>query len=291
MKSLKSHLIFNRSQRSGILFLVILITGLLVVYYFLDFSENNILDTNSAEVRLLKKEIDSLRELTIEARKPKHYFFNPNFITDFKAYTLGLTPKEYDRLQQFRSKDQWINSIADFKRITKVSDTILATISPYFKFPEWVSKPRVKQKDYLNGFSKITYDQKVDLNTTTAIQLQKVNGIGKVLSERIIIQREKLGGFTSEVQLFGIWGLNEEVIGRIVNLFAVKTPKAIEKMNLNTATASDIATIPGISFDLAKEIWEFRILRDRVYSFSELEKIQSLSSGKLSLIQLYLFVH
>jgi competence protein ComEA len=290
MKSLTSHLIFNRSQRGGILLLIVLITGLLAAYYFLDFSENTILDTHSDQVLLLKKEIDSLREAKIESRKPKQYFFNPNFITDFKAYTLGLTVDEYERLRQFRSKDQWINSVADFQRVTKVSDTVLAAISPYFKFPEWVNKPRVKRKDNSNGFSERSYGQKEDLNKATAIQLQKVNGVGKVLSNRIIMQREKIGGFTSEVQLYGIWGLDLEVIQRIGNVFAIKTPKAIEKMNLNSATASDIATIPGISFDLAKEIWEFRILREHIYSFSELEKIQSLSSGKLSLIQLYLSV-
>ena len=59
-------------------------------------------------------------------------------------------------------------------------------------------------------------------------------------------------------------------------------------MNINKASASDIATIPGISFDLAKQIWEFRIVRERIENFSELEKIEGLSPIKLMLIQLYL---
>ena len=126
MKLIKSHLIFNRSQRGGILLLVLLITSLLLIYHFSDFSEDAILDITSSEVVRLQKEIDSLAHAEIEARKPKRYPFNPNFITDFKAYTLGISPEEFDRLKHFRSKDQWINSVADFQRVTKVSDSLLA---------------------------------------------------------------------------------------------------------------------------------------------------------------------
>ena len=46
----------------------------------------------------------------------------------------------------------------------------------------------------------------------------------------------------------------------------------------------------GVSFDLAKQIWEFVKLRDGVAAFSELEKIEGLSKGKLQLIQLYLSI-
>jgi len=70
----------------------------------------------------------------------------------------------------------------------------------------------------------------------------------------------------------------------------VKTPKEIIKMDLNTITASDIAIIPGISFELAKKIWEFRILRDGVKDFSELKKIEGMTQRKLDGIQLYLAI-
>jgi len=296
MKLGKSHLIFNRSQRGGILLLVVLITSLLCVYCFFDFSEEPILDISSSEVIVLQREIDSLRVAEIESRKPKQYPFNPNFITDFKAYTLGMSPEEFDRLKEFRSKEQWINSVADFKRVTKVSDSLLAEIRPYFKFPDWIKNPKSKankydQKKYMSNFSEKTNTQKEDLNFATESQLQEVRGIGEALSRRIVAYRTKIGGFSNNVQLYSIWGLDEEVIHRILNLFTVKTPKEIIKINFNTASASDIATIPGISFDLAKQIWEFRKLHERIDSFSELEKkIEELSQSKLQLIQLYLFI-
>lgn len=295
MNSLKSHFVFNRSQRSGILFLVLLMTILMHVNYFYDFSSPDIIDIYSPEMKGLQKEIDSLRLVEIETRKPKRYPFNPNYMTDFKAYTLGLSPQEFDRLKDFRTKNQWVNSVADFKRVTKVSDVVLAEISPLFKFPEWVNQPKsrsngFKQDGRHKGFTELPFNKKTDLNLATLSQLEKVSGIGKALSKRIIDYREKLGGFSADIQLYGVWGLHQDVVKRTLHVFTVKTPKTVRPINLHKASASDIATIPGVSFDLAKEIWEFVVLRGRIESVSELEKIEGLSEAKLKLIQLYLSI-
>ena len=290
MNSIKSHFIFNRSQRNGIFLLILLIIGLLCFYHFYKFKPKNVFDINSSEIIALQQEIDSLRLAALEARIPKRYAFNPNYITDFKAYTLGMSPDEYDRLKIYRSKNKWINSISDFKRVTNVSDSLLEKISPYFKFPEWLNNPKAKRKSYENGYTEKAYAEKIDLNLATEVQLQEVSGIGEALSKRITAYREKIGGFSNDVELQAIWGLRPDVIERIINLFTVKTPKTITKMNLKNASASDIATIPGISFDLAKRIWEYMRLRDRVESFSELEKIEGMTKGKIQLIQLYLLL-
>ncbi|PHS64809.1 MAG: competence protein ComEA [Flavobacterium sp.] len=289
MENFKSHFVFNKSQRNGILFLLLLIVGLLVVNHFVDFSEENVFNTNSSEIIAIQKELDSLRTAEIAARKPKKYPFNPNFITDFKGYTLGMSSEEIDRLKRFRDKDQWVNSIKDFQKVTKVSDSLLAEISPFFKFPDWVTNPKPKKKYYKNnGFVEKSFQQKIDLNIATQEQLRKVSGIGEALSKRIITYREKLNGFSNDSQLYNVYGLNPEVVKRALNEFTVKTPKEIVKMNLNEVSASDIATVPGISFELAKKIWEFRTLRVQINDFSELEKIDGMSQRKLKGIQLYL---
>ncbi len=286
----ESHLTFNRSQRDGILILVSLIVVLSACYFFIDFSEEGVPNITSEEIIAFQAEIDSLKSIQKEKSKPKVFPFNPNFITDFKAYTLGMSPQEYDRLKAFRSKNQWINSARDFKRVTRVSDSLLNVISPFFKFPEWVTNPKPQKKTVRYRNKSLSYVNKTDLNTVTALQLQQVNGIGAVLSGRIIKYREKLGGFSNDRQLNGVYGLNEAVVERALFRFTVKTPKAIERMNINTASASDIATIPGISFELAKEIWEFRRLRERIEDLGELQKIDGISEQKLRLITLYLYV-
>jgi len=292
--NIKSHFTFNKQQRSGILFLLFFIVILLCVYHFFNFNNEKFLDTSSPKIVALQTQIDSLRFNEIEARKPKLYPFNPNYITDYKAYTLGISPEEFDRLKTYRNNDKWINSKNDFKNVTQISDSLLAVISPYFKFPEWITNPKAKNnfKDYKSekGYSEKSFAQKIDLNKATEEQLQQVSGIGNALSKRIIEYRKKLDGFTNDIQLYNVYGLESFVVKRALNEFTVKTPKEIVKLDINSASASDLATIPGIPFDLAKKIWEYRILRERINSFSELDKIEGLTVSKFQLIQLYLSI-
>ena len=289
--NLKSHFLFNRQQRSGILFLVLLILCLQGVYFFFDFSsEEDVLDLSSHEIRALVSEIDSIQRVEIEARKPKRYPFNPNFISDFKGYTLGMSSEEIDRLLKFRKQNKWINSASDFHKVTRVSDSLLNELIPFFKFPEWVTNPKKKKWISKNDVSEKQYSEKIDLNEATIVELQTVRGIGETLSTRIVAYRDRLGGFKSNVQLNQVYGLRQDVIERNLHEFTVKTPKEIKTISINKATASDIATIPGISFELAKKIWEFRILNESIAQFSDLEKIEGLSKGKLDLIKLYLHI-
>jgi len=288
--NLQSHLLFTKQQRGGILLLLLLIIALLYVYYFVDFGDDIVLDASSPKMIHMQQYIDSLEKVELEERKPKQYRFNPNYITDFKAYTLGLTTEEYDRLQEYRKKGKWINSAKDFKRVTKVSDSLLLKLTPLFKFPDWITSPKPKKPKYINSFSEKSFTEKSDLNEATIASLQKVSGIGPVISKRIIAYREKLGGFSDDIQLFNVYGLDSNVTERLLAQFTVKKPKEIIKMNVNLASASDIATIPGISFEMAKTIWEFRILREYIDDLSELEKIEGLSARKIQLIRLYLSV-
>jgi DNA uptake protein ComE-like DNA-binding protein len=288
MEKIKSHFVFNKSQRNGILLLLFFISGYLVINYYVDFSKENLLDINSKEVIAIQKELDSLRTIEVESKKPKVFPFNPNFLTDFKGYTLGMSTEEIDRLLAFRKENKWINSVEDFKKVTKVSDSLLNKISPYFKFPDWVTNPKSKNKYVKKRFKEKKFTQKIDLNLATQDQLEAVNGIGKAFSKRIIDYRNKLGGFTNDIQLYQVYGLDFQVANSILKEFTVKTPKEIIKMNLNSISASDISTIPSISFDIAKKIWEFRILNEGIKSFSELENIEGLTKRKLQGIQLYL---
>lgn len=289
MLHFKSHFEFNKPQRSGILFVCALIVGLLCVLQFYSPQPSLLLDICSPQIVKQQAYVDSLRKEALEKKKPKRYPFNPNFISDYKAYTLGLTPLEFDRLSRFRGSNKWIHSIADFKEVTKVSDSLLDIIGPLFKFPDWVvkSKAASAQKSLSVGLS---YTDKIDLNTATQIQLQKVRGIGPALSARIISYRDKLGGFSVDKQLQNVWGLSQQLVANVLAGFTVKTPNPIKQIAINTASVSDIATIPGISFDFAKEIWEFRILRQKIESLSELKKIEGMTASKYALIELYLHI-
>ena len=171
-----------------------------------------------------------------------------------------------------------------------VSDSVLDKISPYFKFPDWVTNPKPKQTNFKTGYSKTvkTEAQKLDLNSATAIQLQKVYGVGPSYSERIIKFRNKINGFHSFIELQQVYGLTPEVIQNIKADFTIKTPRAITKIALNTATKEQLVTIKYIDYEIAHNIIEERTLRDGFKSIDELTKVNGFPVNKLEIIKLSL---
>ena len=286
---MKSHFEFTKKQQSGIFLLVVLIFIVQCLYFFNDFSLEDIaVDQN--QIEQFQAEVDSLKLAKFENSKPKIYPFNPNYITDYKGYSLGLNNEEIDRLHRFRNENLWVNSAKDFQMVTKVSDSLLAVISPYFKFPEWVKNP--KPKDTYT-FSKDkppkTFQQKIDLNLATVSQLRKVNGIGEKLSQRIVDYRQKIGGsFVADVQLKEVYGLSSEVIERALDEFTVKSAPLIKTIALNTARVDQLVTIQHIDYEIANNIIEARILREGFKSLDDLRKVKDFPLNKFEIITLYL---
>lgn len=284
----KSHFKFTKGQRSGIFLLLLIIAVMQSLYFFADFSSKEI-SINQDELTAFQNEIDSLRLIEKETRQTKIFPFNPNYITDYKGYTLGMSPTEIDRLLKFRKQSKWVNSAKQFQEVTKVSESLLNTISPYFKFPEWVTNPKPSTSfKYQNNTPK-TFHQKIDLNTATAKQLQRVNGIGEKLSDRVIKFRNKFKeGFIADVQLQDVYGISPEVLKRLLNEFTVKTPRQIEKFNLNNVTIEQLVTIQHIDYEIAYEILDQRTLREGFKSLDELTKVKGFPVDKIEIIKLYL---
>lgn len=290
MSNFKSHFVFTKEQRNGIFLLLLIIVVLQCIYFFVDFSSDDIV-VNEKELKIYEAEIDSLRRAKIEESRPKIYPFNPNYITDYKGSTLGMSTKEIDRLLAFRKQNKWINSTKQFQEVTGISDSLLAEISPYFKFPEWVTNPKPKSV-YANSYNNQpkTFAQKKDLNKATAIELQGVNGIGKTLSERIVKYRDRNGGFVADVQLQEVYGLSPEVVSKITEQFTVKTPRKVLKINLNTALADDLVTIQHIDYEIAHNIIEYRKLHEGFKTLDELLKVKDFPTNKLEIIKLSLHI-
>ena len=284
-----SHFKFSKKQRSGIFLLLLVIIVFQCIYFFGELPSEEI-PVNQQELNLFRQEIDSLKLVEIENSKPKIYPFNPNYITDYKGYSLGMTSEEIDKLLQYRALDKWINSAKEFQEVTNVSDSLLDAISPFFKFPDWVTNPKPKTEfTYQNNNAPKSYAEKIDLNAATVSQLRKVNGIGEKLSERIINYRNKFeSGFIADVQLNDVYGLAPEVIERTLNQFTVKTPRQVVKFNLNAVTIDELVTIQYIDYELAYEIIEQRTLHEGYKSFEELTKVKSFPVNKIEIIKLYL---
>ncbi|TRO65415.1 helix-hairpin-helix domain-containing protein [Christiangramia sabulilitoris] len=284
MKFLKSHFALTRSQQNGIFVLVILIIILQFFLLFDPFPKSRPKVVDQHEIESFRKQLDSLNRVTVQ-RRDTVYPFNPNYLSDFKGYHIGMSPDEIDRLLAFRRKGKWVNSIEDFQKVTGISDSLLAKISPSFRFPEWVKKQKAKNQPEVAVHGEIIL---MDLNTASAEDLQKINGIGEILSQRIIKYRSSIGGFVDRSQLQDVYGLSPEVINSINQKFRIATKPDIKIKNINTISASELFEIPYINQQLAKEIITYRKLHEGIKSFEELAKIDQFPSDKIDRIKLYL---
>ena len=289
MKKLKSHFWYNKSQRNGVFFLLFFILILQGVYFFVDFSSSEETNLPSEEIILFQNQIDSLKLIEIENRKPKIYPFNPSFITDYKGYQLGMTTQEIDRLLSYRESGKYINSARQFQVVTKVSDSLLAVISPYFKFPDWISRKKNTSLNYNKPKEEeIFTGEKQDLNIVTAIQLKEIKGIGDKLSERIIKYRTSMKGFMNDEQLEQVYGLKPEVIAKVLQRYTVLSQPTIEKVNVNTATFKEVLHLPYIDYELTKKIFQYRDEVAEIQNLEELKNIEDFPIENFDKIALYL---
>ncbi|WP_276165798.1 ComEA family DNA-binding protein [Zobellia alginiliquefaciens] len=297
MKNFKSHFRFNKQERSGVFYLLFIIVALQVAYFILSSSNSSDGNVDFLEDKQLQLQIDSLKDKALEKDAIKIYPFNPNYITDYKGYTLGMSLEEIDRLHNFRKEGKFANSAEDFQKVTKISDSLLQLISPYFKFPEWTqgrekstsSYKTYHTKDQGSSSNQSEVKQMVtDINQATIEELREINGIGEKLSARIVKFRDRLGGFLVNEQLYDVYGLEPEVVERTLKRFQVLKKPVVEKININTASAEKLSKLVYLQKQVSKSIVNYRNDNGTILSFNELLKIENFPVEKIDRIKLYL---
>lgn len=287
MNFFKSHFRYNKRQRNGIFFLLLIIIVLQIGFFIVDFSSNEPIDVSQSEFVHFKKEMDSLKIAELEKRKPKIYPFNPNYISDFKGYQLGMSVDEIDRLLNFRASGKYVNSAKEFQALTKVSDSLLNTISPNFKFPEWVNSKKESPSTKYIQKSLVIIKEK-DINLVDSEDLIKIKGVGVKLAKRILDYRTKLQGFSFNDQLYEVWYLDKNVADEVLKFFKVIELPKIQKININTATFKEVLAIAYIDYELTKKIFSYRDEVAEIQSLNEFKKIDGFPIEKFERISLYL---
>jgi len=198
-----------------------------------------------------------------------------------------MSVEEIDRLLSFRETGKFINSIEDFKNVTKINDSLLSKISPYFKFPDWVTAKNNKPN---NNFKQPIKQQITvkDLNLVTTEDLIKIRGIGEKTAVRIVNYREKLQGFTYSDQLYEVYYLDKEVADKALEFYKILSKPTIKKINVNTASFKEVLAIVYIDYELTKKIFNYRDEVAEIQSLEELKKIDGFPLEKFNRISLYL---
>lgn len=258
--------------------LAFIIVAFQALYWFTDSVQNT--NPNSDSVAQYQAALD-LASAKVSETSIVIFPFNPNYLTDYRAYTLGIPSDAVDRLRVFRSQGKFINSAAAFQTVTGISDSLLERLTPYFKFPSWVRTTTAKE-------SKRNPTVKKDLNTAVVSDFEKVYGIGSVLAKRIVAYRDKLQGYSVPEQCYEVYGLDSLVVGRLLKRFEIQSKPRIEKKALNAISMDELLQIPYITVADARKIIGFRTQHGSV-TIGDLYKIFNDNQKRVNRITLYLF--
>lgn len=287
---------FSKGHYFGIAILLTLIGVLQVCLYWFNNQSSEVENAISVEEKnwlLQENGIDSLKEVTQE-NATKIYPFNPNFISDYKGYKLGMTIAQIDKLHKLRKQNKYVNSNAEFQQLTGVSNEWMEKYASYFKFPDWVTNkssnkyPSNFENKYQKFEKKETKIIVQDINTASQLELEKVYMIGEKLALKIIAEREKFGGFSDMEQLSFIWGISPDAIEDLNKRFEIKSLGNVKKIKINELPIKELQQFPYFNYTIAKNIVTYRSMNGEIKNIEDLTNVKQFPVEKLKIIAVYL---
>ena len=267
--------ILSKPQRGAVLILLVLLIAVQLYRLLVNAPEPSPVDLSQAQS--YQTQLDSLR-IKENAQTPIVYQYNPNYLTDYRAYTLGLPPEAFDKLLRYRQTNSYVNTPKQFQEVTKLSDSLMEKLLPQLKFFKPLFKSKTKNRIVL----------KKDINKASASDFQEVSGIGAVLSERIIKYRSFLSGFSVLEQCYEVYGLDSLVVQRLWERFEIQSLPEIERLDLTTVSLQELDQIPYLNRADARKIIAHRT-KNKGISTVTLSELFVNSPNKLQRIKLYLY--
>lgn len=291
---------FSRAQTNGFMVLLPLM-GILIFSEPLyrwwksrtprDFSrEQVVLDSLIAHWQ--PNEINTIPE---EDEQPVKLFpFDPNVATAEELQTLGFSSGLSRRLVNYRTKGGSFRVKSDLLKLYGMDSAFYFSLVPYITLPGKrevaEKKGEVENKPVQKREFKPSEPVKFDLNQADTTLLKSVYGIGSKLSARIVQHRLLLGGFITSDQLYAIYGLDSAVVKRLTDASFIHDDFQPRTINLNEATAEELAAHPYISKRMATAMITYRFQHGKYTTIDDLSNILQLNESQLNAIRPYLTI-
>jgi DNA uptake protein ComE-like DNA-binding protein len=180
---------------------------------------------------------------------------------------------------------KWYYSLqpeADHAQDIALLERTLMLLEAHKKSPKCTPKKFKKELHSLQSMPSF------DINIADEIQLSTIEGIGPVLSARIVKFRNQLGGFISKAQCQEIYGLRPEVAERLKQHTYIGVDFQPEKIDINTADAQTLAAHPYITYQQARSIARYRAQHGPFLTTESLSALELIDKATLEKLNPYL---
>lgn len=198
--------------------------------------------------------------------------FDPNTYKLEDWMKLGLSEKQSLAILKFLKYPIYSN--AELKRIYMISDELFSLIKDSTLYPNRVASENENLRTEYKLEQKLIV---IDINSVQLDNLLEVDEISSFDAKMILKYRDALGGFASMNQLAEVYKSTPEKI-TIWEKYLVINPNAVQKMNINTLTARELAFHPYIDWSLANSIVKIREQHGLYKTLNELKKSELMTS-------------
>ena len=319
--NLKSIFYLHRSDRKVLLLLLLFIVGSIGLIIFVGNQTTETSAVKSDSISKNKPTSFSCKEQlpTVETAEGKHLFpFDPNTATAEELQQLGLAPFQVRNIIKYRSKGGVYHSPMDFARLYGLTRKQYRALEPYitigddyepastlasvqayiaqkeadkqaahaayeaYKAQNTYKPNKGNDRDTLRYPLKLKVGEHINLVTADTTQLKKIPGIGSGWARAILNYGKRLGGYVAVGQLQEIEGFPEESLP----YFSIANPQT-EKINLNTATLAQLRKHPYVNFYQAKAICDYRRLKGKLASLSQLHLLKDFTPEAIERLRPY----
>lgn len=298
----KEYFVFTKKERSGILIMLacILVVGVLpfvltpayqppdpeILNAFKNdlarLEQNEPMDSSdTAQVRIDQK--------NQSASSLKLFQFDPNTIGREGWQQLGLPEKLISTIEKYKSKGGRFYKPEDLGKIYGLRKELYEKLLPYIIIEKNTAQknhpePQTPENNKVERKAEIP---KVDINLADTGTLVKLPAIGSKLAARIVLFREKLGGFYSVQQIAEVYGISDSAF-KVIEPHLVMGNTALAKININTAEYEVLKSHPYIKGQLAAAIIQYRKQHQSFKSIEALKQIHLLTDALYTKLAPYL---
>jgi len=306
---IKSFLSLNKSEQRAIIVLVFVIVIIIAINislpYFIKsdsndftafkheiekFRENQQMIADSLRIEQLQNSGKLNKELAVQKLNP--FPFNPNQLPEVVWIQLGLSEKQIKTIKNYEAKGGKFRRKEDLRKIYSISDAEYHVLAPFIRIPTEFKttikpleskmqevKPKVDKVRYLN----------TEINSADSATLVKSLHLPTWIASRVISYRNLLGGYYKPSQLNEVYGFDTSHYFKIQEYLQLDTSMVV-KIHINDADFKEILRHPYISFDITKQIVNYRNQRGLFKSTQQLVELDILTEPTYLKLKPYLSV-
>lgn len=129
--------------------------------------------------------------------------------------------------------------------------------------------------------------QPFDINTADTSAFIALPGIGSKLASRIVLFREKLGGFYDVSQLAEVYGLHDSVFRKISPMLRCNSNR-IRKIEINSAEKETLKIHPYIRWQMANALVAYREQHGSYHSADDIAKLENIDMDAVKKMMPYI---